>query len=69
VLGQLTAGLLRVLAFVVQLIGFSAEQAGKAIKDVYDMVVFLPLKVEELIVDSRARVRVESAADRTEVVR
>ena len=39
---------------------------GKAVKDVYDMVVFLPLKVEELIVDARARVRLdESATDRT----
>jgi hypothetical protein len=66
VLAQLTAGVLRMLAFGVQLVGFSAEHVGKAVKDVYDMVVFLPLKVEELIVDARARVRMdESATDRT----
>ena len=39
---------------------------GKATKDVYDMIIFLPLKVEELIVDARSRVRVEDApSDRT----
>ena len=66
VLAQLTAGVLRVLAFGVHLVGFSAEHVGKAAKDVYDMVVFLPLKVEELIVDSRARERMdETATDRT----
>jgi hypothetical protein len=70
VLGQLTAGLLRVVAFIVQLIGVSAEHAGKAVKDLYDMVVFLPLKVEELIIDSRSRVRVDAAStERTEAAR
>jgi hypothetical protein len=66
VLAQMTAGMLRFVAFIVLLVGFSAEHVGKAVKDVYDMVVFLPLKVEELIVGARARVRVEDAApDRT----
>ena len=66
VLAQVTAGLLRILAFGVYLMGTSTEYAGKAVRDVYDMVVFLPLKVEELIVEARARVRVEeSAPDRT----
>jgi hypothetical protein len=66
VLAQMIAGMLRFVAFTVLLIGFSAEHVGKAVKDIYDMVVFLPLKVEELIVDARARVRVEdAAADRT----
>jgi hypothetical protein len=69
VLGQVTAGFLRVMAFMVQLVGFSAEHVGKAVKDVYDMVVFLPLKVEELILDSRSRVREATATDRTEVAR
>jgi hypothetical protein len=50
------------VAFTVLLVGFSAEHVGKAVKDIYDMVVFLPLKVEELIVGARARVRVEDAA-------
>jgi len=66
VLAQMTAGVLRFVAFTVLLVGFSAEHVGKAVKDIYDMVVFLPLKVEELIVDARARVRVDdAAADRT----
>jgi hypothetical protein len=62
VLAQMTAGVLRFVAFTVLLVGFSDEHVGKAVKDVYDMVVFLPLKVEELIVDARSRVRVEDAA-------
>lgn len=66
VLAHATAGVLRILAFVVYLVGTSTEYAGKAGKDVYDMIIFLPLKVEELIVDSRSRVRVdESAPERT----
>jgi hypothetical protein len=66
VLAQVIAGILRFVAFTVLLIGFSAEHVGKAVKDIYDMVVFLPLKVEELIVGARSRVRVEdAAADRT----
>jgi hypothetical protein len=66
VLGQMTAGLLRMVAFGVYLVGTSMEYAGKALKDVYDMIIFLPLKVEQLIADARSRVRVdEAAADRT----
>ena len=55
VVGQVSAGFLRMLAFTVQLIGFSAEHVGKAMKDVYDVIIFLPVKVEELIMDSRSR--------------
>ncbi|MDF2696959.1 MAG: hypothetical protein K0S65_5342, partial [Labilithrix sp.] len=66
VLAQATAGVLRMVAFVVYLVGTSMEYVGKAGKDIYDMIIFLPLKVEELIVDSRSRARVdESATDRT----
>jgi hypothetical protein len=66
VLAQVIAGILRFLAFAVLLVGFSAEHVGKALKDIYDMIVFLPLKVEELVVDARSRARAEDAApDRT----
>jgi hypothetical protein len=66
VVGQVTAGLLRVVAFSVYLLGTSIEHFGKAAKDVYDVIIFLPLKVEELIVDSRARVHSQdTAADST----
>jgi hypothetical protein len=66
VLGQVTAGVLRMVAFAVYLVGTSTEYAGKALKDVYDMIIFLPLKVEQLVVDSRSRVRVDEATtDRT----
>jgi hypothetical protein len=65
VLGQVTAGFVRLLAFGVYLLGTSTEHMGKAGKDVYDMIIFLPLKVEELIVDSRARERSRDAVETT----
>jgi hypothetical protein len=54
--GQVAAGLLRMLAFGVSLFGFAVDHAGKGLKNLYDIVIFLPLKVEELIISSRARV-------------
>jgi hypothetical protein len=55
VLGQVAAGVLRMTAFAVQLVGFAAGHVGTGLKNLYDIVVFLPLKVEELILSSRAR--------------
>lgn len=54
VLGQVTAGLLRLLAFGVQMIGFAAEHLGTGLENLYDVIVFLPLKVEELVFRARA---------------
>ncbi len=59
VLGQVTAGLLRALAFTVEMLGFAADHGGEGLKNLYDVVVFLPLKVEELILEARARRRGE----------
>jgi len=53
VFGQLGVGLLRIAAFLVHLIGFAADHAGKGLKNAYDIVIFLPLKVEEMIRESR----------------
>jgi hypothetical protein len=53
--GQVAAGLLRMIAFGVSLFGFAADHAGKGFKNLYDIVIFLPLKVEEVVVSSRAR--------------
>lgn len=53
VLGQVTAGLLRAAAFVVEMLGFAAEHVGTGLENLYDVVIFLPLKVEELIFRSR----------------
>lgn len=47
--GHFAVGVLRVTAFSVGLVGFAAEHAGKGLKNVYDIVIFLPLKVEEAI--------------------
>lgn len=59
VLGQVTAGLLRALAFTVEMLGFGAEHGGEGLTNLYDVIVFLPLKVEELILQARARRRAE----------
>jgi hypothetical protein len=54
VLGQVAAGVLRMVAFGVHLFGFAADHAGKWLKNLYDVVIFLPLKLEETIAASRA---------------
>ncbi len=54
VLGQVIVGALRVVAFGVDMLGFAADHAGKALKNLYDVVVFLPLKIEDLVIQSRA---------------
>ena len=53
--GQVAVGLLRMLAFGVDLFGFVADHAGKGLKNLYDIAIFLPLKVEEVVVSARAR--------------
>jgi hypothetical protein len=53
--GQIAVGMLRMLAFGVSLFGFASDHVGKGLKNLYDIVIFLPLKVEELIVSSKAR--------------
>lgn len=65
VLGQMTAGALRAAAFTVEMIGFGADHAGKALNNLYDVFVFLPLKVEELVLTGRERRARDVAADRT----
>ena len=51
--GQVTVGLLRALAFAVGLFGFAADHAGKWAKNLYDVVIFLPIRIEEAIRESR----------------
>jgi hypothetical protein len=63
--GQVAVGLLRMVAFGFGLLGLVADHAGKGLKNLYDIVIFLPLKVEEVVVSSRAR----GAADVQEVDR
>jgi hypothetical protein len=62
VLGQVTEGVLRAVAFGVQLFGFGAEHAGKGLRNVYDIVVFLPLKVEEMVMQARTGPRESTTA-------
>jgi hypothetical protein len=53
VAGQIAAGLLRMVAFGVHMVGFAADHAGKGLKNLYDMVIFLPLKLEEVVLTQR----------------
>ena len=64
--GQVVAGVLRMIGFGVNLFGFAADHVGKALKNLYDVIIFLPLKVEELVIASRSREAPETPeADRT----
>jgi len=65
VAGQVAVGLLRMLAFSVHLLGFAADHAGKGLKNLYDIVIFLPLKVEDSILEARTRRANLPKADRT----
>ena len=44
--GRVAVGVLRVIAFFLDMVGFTAEHVGKAVKNLYDVVIFLPVKVE-----------------------
>jgi hypothetical protein len=65
VAGQVAVGLLRMLAFAVHLFGFAADHAGKGLKNLYDIVIFLPLKVEETILEARSRGPTGGKTERT----
>ncbi|MGD2044799.1 MAG: hypothetical protein PVF90_08665 [Gemmatimonadota bacterium] len=62
VLAQVAGGFLRMVAFGVQLVGLTAGHIGTGLKNLYDIVVFLPLKVEELILNARSRAAEEKRA-------
>lgn len=47
--GQMAVVSLRMFAFTVHLVGFGVDHLGKGLKNLYDVVIFLPLKVEEWI--------------------
>jgi hypothetical protein len=63
--GQLAVGLVRAAAFSMTLSGFAADHAGKGLKNLYDVVIFLPLRVEEAVVASRARTAAARDTERT----
>jgi hypothetical protein len=63
--GQIAAGLLRMLAFGVHLVGFAADHVGKWLKNLYDVVIFLPLKLEEVVLTARSPRPAKVEADHT----
>ncbi|MDH3422236.1 MAG: hypothetical protein OEN00_04555, partial [Gemmatimonadota bacterium] len=52
----------RMVAFAVQLAGFAADHVGKGLKNLYDIVIFLPLKVEDVILASRSTAKVTTGS-------
>ncbi|HSH76233.1 MAG TPA: hypothetical protein VLA09_11160 [Longimicrobiales bacterium] len=64
--GRVMVGLLRLAAFSVSLLGLAADHAGKALENLYDILIFLPLRVEKAVVSARTGAAVEAAeADET----
>ena len=53
--GRAVVASLRLLAFGVELFGFTAGHVGKWLKNLYDVVIFAPLKVEEWLREGRER--------------
>jgi len=49
VVGVVTSGLLRALAFVLRLIGNIARYSGKIVVNLYDLIIFGPLWLESTI--------------------
>jgi hypothetical protein len=62
VIGLLSASVVRVLAYAARMSGQMTYQAGRIMIHVYDMAIFLPLSVEQLVRNSRAQ-RVSDDAD------
>ncbi len=55
VLGLLAAVVLRCLAFVARLLGSVANHLSKTLVSVYDLIILLPLAIEQMITGSRRR--------------
>jgi len=65
VLGALLAGLLRGLAFVCRLGGSTVHHLGSVLVTVYDLCIFVPLRVEQLIASASARGRLPGGRAKT----
>ena len=49
VMGIAMAGLLRSLAFVLRLLGNVSYQIGKVLVSLYDLIIMLPLRIEQMV--------------------
>jgi hypothetical protein len=57
VLGALLTGTLRALAFTARLLGNVVEHLGQLLVTLYDLVIFVPLRVEQVVASAAARPR------------
>jgi len=53
VIGLISSSVIRALIYVFRLVGQFTWQAGKVLTHAYDMVIFLPLSVEQIVKSSR----------------
>lgn len=51
VMGLAMAGLLRGIAFLLRLLGNLSYQLGRVLVSLYDLVIMLPLRIEQMIAD------------------
>jgi len=61
VIGLVSASVVRVLAYAAKMAGQMMYQAGRITIHVYDIAIFLPLSVEQLLRNSRAAREVDDA--------
>lgn len=63
VLGLLTAGMLRALSNVLRVLAHGVQQIGRVLVSAYDVVIFLPLRLEQFVSDRRNARAVSHAAN------
>ncbi|MBD3670822.1 MAG: hypothetical protein HUJ29_08610 [Gammaproteobacteria bacterium] len=64
VLGVLGAVILRLVAFVLRLLGNIAHHVGSAIVHGYDLIIFMPLWVEEKLINRTAETKATPVSDK-----
>ncbi|MEJ2574833.1 MAG: hypothetical protein P8164_14815, partial [Gammaproteobacteria bacterium] len=62
VIGTLTTGLLNTLAGILRVLGKGAEHGGKALINLYDLVIFAPLWIEQRFTSRRTAAGAEAIA-------
>jgi hypothetical protein len=63
--GNVAVGALKTLAFLVEMVGFAAGHIGTGLKNLYDAVVFLPLKMAEAMKPRNGKKKKVSVAKAT----
>ena len=65
VIGLSASALLRTMAAVVRFVGYVALQSGRVAVSLYDLIILLPLGIEQIVADRKAR-KEEAVVEETE---